>query len=266
MASESQEFLASLRHNNELRPLYAKLRLPYQAALVLIAGAHIWAARYLDHESPFLLSAVPAGLGAACVSIAIAALLWAPIRWLRRKHPGHWLEACAIGGVLVTIASLASKVVVSDFQRGNNPAFAYYFSPANCEYKVRFPLKPSEKVMSAALGQYTQAELSVTDAFLRAECARVGYENPQQEARSMLEAQAVADGLSNATFSQITGSAGGLWAMRAHKTISGIPVTIEVWTYYRSESLLTLMVVGKSSSYPPSALQPFVESVSIAHP
>lgn len=244
-------------------------RLPWLCLFAGTAVVHAWATHSLEGGS-LLLSSVPEGIGATLGALGIAVLLLLPLRlYTRKKKSLNWWAIYAISTAIISAFAIWSRITVAEHERGAIPTSGHIFSPAGCAFRVRFPLAPNEKKMSAPLGQYTQADLSVTDAYLRAECAQVAYDDPKQEARNMLEAQASADGLSNATYTQIVDAPGGLWEMRGYKTLDGVSVTYELRTYYMRGSLLTIAVAGKSSSYPPSARQPFVKSVTLvdmAHP
>jgi hypothetical protein len=131
------------------------------------------------------------------------------------------------------------------------------FSPAGCEYSIRFPSAPEiTKLFAPQIGEYEQASFfsGANGYFLRAECLSLVDSgtgaNKEQNLRSILVNYALANGLKNVEYEFGFNNYGSYGRLRGNKNISGSMVTYAVLSYMGDNSYLSLYAGGESETYP----------------
>jgi hypothetical protein len=145
------------------------------------------------------------------------------------------------------------------------------FTTKGCEYSVRFPSQPKYKTgFDPRIGEYTQAQYSAGSKadgfFLRAECIATGdIRNAEINSKEFLQQHIVAyaesNGLQNPEYHYGENELGKYVHVRGFKTIDGVPVTYEAYTYVGDTSFVSLYADGASSSYPQNPVHSFFKSL-----
>ena len=131
-----------------------------------------------------------------------------------------------------------------------NPSSAEsIFTTKGCEYSVTFPSEPKYKTsFDPRMGEYTQAQYSTGSKadgfFLRAECVATGdIRNAAINSKEFLQKQIVAysesNGLQNPEYYYGENELGKYVHVRGFKTIDGVPVTYEAYTYVGAMSFVS---------------------------
>lgn len=142
------------------------------------------------------------------------------------------------------------------------------FPAGKSEFTVEFPRAPKIQTVYTDGANGKQAQLELTDCFLRAEVLNLtdeqvpNFVNISESQRvSIALAYARTNGLSNPTVTAGVNLLGRYVKLRGYKVIEGINVTYEGFFIWGYEQAFSLTVGGKSSGYPQTAITAFLNSV-----
>jgi hypothetical protein len=139
----------------------------------------------------------------------------------------------------------------------------YIYSPEGCGFKLKFPSMPKLSTLQFGenLGQSTlQAELFLSDSYLRAECYTIKSVNQNMDIiiKDVLMSLAQSDGLNNISTVEGQNKYGTFVKLRGQKKISGEAITYEIVGYHKESSLLTLYAGSRATDYPTDAIYSFL--------
>lgn len=230
----------------------------------LAASAYISLIVPGNEVTPARLGAVAGG---AIGLLALPLLIAGPWKLIQRRSGNLTNAPQLTAGVLFALMAVGAinGAKVEDGGASSDIGTVFIFMPdGGCAYSVEFPGAPEIKDNHVAGGIVAkEANLYLTDAFMRAECLATGGRFPVTEpaAKAQLVQFAEKQGLTDVTVSTEIVSGHVRGHARGVKMAAGKWATYEIRMIVGPQSIMSAVAGGVSSGFPQPGISPFLDSI-----